>query len=160
VDGTFWYAIAEGSLVVLDANDHVVTGADRNTYLGFFRISIEAEQVLTALTPTDGEADDQDLVPLTMAARCTDVPLTQLLRDVVHPTVTDCRIGRIRGDGYFPAVFSTRAFVKTIEMLDEGDQSRFAGWGITFDDLYVAAAPALADCPTNCTPAGSPVYVR
>lgn len=151
-DETAWTFVRQDSIRVFDEANREVSREDPDweTYVGFFRLSVSSQRVLVAGDPADGEAGDIDLAPLPAAlfpyrTVCDRRELTELTGGTT-PAELDangCRIGRIRS---VATPYQVRAYTVSLTMLDEGDQSRFAGWGIQWSEIQRHVIPAVRDC--------------
>ncbi len=161
-DETAWTFVRQDSVRVFDEGNQEVSRDDPDweTYVGFFRLSVSTQRVLVAGDPGDGEAGDLDLAPLPGAVRpyrpvCVDRELTDLTggETAEELDADGCRIGRIRAVG---TPYQVRAYTVSLTMLDEGNQSRFAGWGIQWSEIQRHVIPAVRDCGEAWTCDGGP----
>lgn len=169
VDATFLYFVKQDSIQVFNGNGDVVTGPDADTFLGFFRLALRTQPVLAARFPPGQdpprEADDIDIAKLPRdlyRGMCADRRLTELTGDPANLDATHCRIGRVRARERPVPVggFDRRGFELRLTMLDQGDQTAFAGWGIGFTHVFRALVAALNDCPNHCGVDLGAVYER
>ncbi len=169
-DATFLYFVKQDSIQVFDADGNDVTGtAGGDTFLGFFRLALRTQPVLAARFPPGQdppqESDDIDIAKLPRdlyRGMCADRRLTELTGDPANLDPTHCRIGRVRAQEQPIPVggFDRRGFELTLTMLDQGDQTAFAGWGIGFTHVFRALVAALNDCPDHCGADLEAVYER
>ncbi len=138
VDAIFSVYVDQSSITVRDAENKPVTGADHDTYVGFFRYSLSTERFVTTKNPSGlGDVDVARVPYPAYKPVCVMKRLTEM-----NNIVTGCRIGRIRAAG---VRFDNRWFEKSLTMLDEGDQTRFAGWTLSFSEVVTACVGT--SCP-------------
>ncbi|HVE92936.1 MAG TPA: hypothetical protein VNE62_11665 [Actinomycetota bacterium] len=162
-DTTVSTYVDQSSIRVFDERDRVVTGPDRDTFIGFFRLSLSTQRILTSGDPAN-ETTDPDVAPQPRAAApfrptCVDRKLTELTGVSPGSDATSCRVGRVRAAG---TPYFTREYVEKLTMLDTGDQTKYAGWGIQFDEFERYYTPALRDCGVAwaCESRGLSLYER
>lgn len=139
-DGDFYIYIDQSNLVVRDANNQVVTGPDRATFIGFFDLSVSTERFVTTKNPF-GVADlDVARVPYpNYKPVCINRPLTSLTS-----VTTGCRVGRVRKAG---TSFDSRSYEEVLTFRDSGDQTPYIGWSLGFAQIVTACAGT--NCPGN-----------
>lgn len=116
-------------IVVKDENDHTQTGTGADTFLSFFKVDVEAQQVIT----TGDTGTDVAHLP-TFRPRC-------VAQDIDN--VNQCKVMRIRGTNKAtPLAPNERDFRITIHFLDVGNQTPYAGWYFSFTELYQVCVPA------------------
>lgn len=135
VDATFYYSISNVQL--FDENNNPQSVSAHADFVDDWRVSVDT-QVFATLGSTD-------LLKLGFTDSCTDRAVNSFqFSGPGSPVLSSaCNLSYARRDGA-PLGFDRRAFTVNLRLCDCGDQTAYAGWGISFTEHFTARIPAVA----------------